>query len=120
MFCCNFNPQSNLIVSGSVRDFLVSAVDPLYFSRQRSIKISEFIQSKFYKETGDSIHIEVKNILLGPTYNAKEYSKKDYLKHEYIKLIPTYTISRDLPIKYVSPKPYIVNYDYFYEIQRLY
>lgn len=88
--------------------------DPMYNARQKSIKASELIQNKFIKETGDTIHIEIKNIVLGPKYNKKEFTIEDYMQYEYIKLIPIYKNKRQLPISKISVRPYIVNYDYYF------
>ena len=88
--------------------------DPLFKARQKSLKASELIKTKFFKETGDTIHIEIKNVVLGPRYNKKEYLIEDYMQYEYIKLVPVYKNRRKLPMARLSSRPYIVNYDYYF------
>lgn len=88
--------------------------DPLIIARQKSKKAYALIRDKYLRETGDTIHIEVKNIVMGPQYNKSEYSIQDYMQYEYIKLVPIYKYKRKLPIPKINARPYVVNYDYYF------
>lgn len=92
-----------------------STANLLQLADVRAKKIKKYIQSKYHKATGHFIKVIIKNIITGPPYTAKkEFSKLDYFTFDYIKLIPIYKNERQLPIKPVSVRPYVVNYDYYF------
>ncbi len=88
--------------------------DQLYFARQKSAKTKQLLQEMFLNQTADTLNIKIRNVLLGPEYNKREFKTEDYLQFEYIKLVPVFNQKRELPIKTLYPIPYIVNYDYFF------
>ena len=93
--------------------------DAVYTARQRSKKVKEFIEKKYFKEVGDSIQIEILNVVLGPNLKTKlkysKFIKADFFQYEYINLVPVFTKDRKLNLKPISTRPYMVNYDYYFK-----
>jgi hypothetical protein len=89
--------------------------DQLYLSRQKAVRVQKQFIDLFYQKTGDSLDVEVKNILQGPNYLKKHFSKADYIEFEYIKFVPVYKNERKIYKSPVNPMPYIVNYDYYFK-----
>jgi hypothetical protein len=109
------NPNFKVIVEASTSRLKRKIeTDQLYFARQKSAKAKKLLEKMFFVQTNDTLNIEIRNVLLGPEYNKKEFKTEDYLQYEYIKLVPVFNQKRELPIKTLYPIPYIVNYDYFF------
>jgi len=109
------NPNFKVIIEASTSHLKRKIeTDQLYFSRQKSNKAKQLLKKMFFEQTNDTLNVEIRNVLLGPEYNKREFKTEDYLQFEYIKLVPVFNQKRELPIKSMYPIPYIVNYDYFF------
>ncbi len=93
--------------------------DDIYTARQRGTEVKVSLEKKYYEETGDSIVIEIINVVLGPKWSEKmkyvKFSQSDYFQYEYIKLLPVFTKDRKLNLSPVPTRPYMVNYDYYFK-----
>jgi len=111
----NINSDFKIIIESSTSRLKRKIeTDQLYFARQKSAKAKQLLKTMFLAQTKDTLNIEIRNVLLGPEYNKREFKTEDYLQFEYIKLVPVFNQKRELPIKTLYPIPYIVNYDYFF------
>ncbi len=111
----SYNKDFKLIIVASTSHLKRKIkTDQLYFARQKSLTNKRFLEQLFLNQTGDTLHIEIKNVLQGPVYNPKEFKTSEYLQYEYVKLIPVFNEKRIIPIKIKYPTPYIVHYDYFF------
>ncbi len=88
--------------------------DPYEVALEKGQKIEEFIKKKFHKETGRTLNVRVVTCIQGPEFETQNFTQPEYFKYEYIKLIPVFLTQRNLGIEPMPPKPYIVNYDYYY------
>jgi len=89
-------------------------VDPYVAAQNKGDKIAAFIKEKYFKETGKRLDVNVITTVQGPEFDTKDFTQPMYFTYEYIKLIPNYLTARNLSVVPVKPKPYIVNYDYYY------
>jgi hypothetical protein len=109
------NPNFKIIIEASTSRLKRKIeTDQLYFARKKSVKAKKLLKKMFFEQTNDTLNVEIRNVLLGPEYNKKEFKTEDYLQYEYVKLVPVFNQKRELPIKALYPIPYIVNYDYFF------
>lgn len=89
--------------------------DLLSFSDLKAKKIKKIIQTKYYLATGHFITVNINTIVSGPQYSERKmFTDSDYFQYDYFKLIPIYKSERKLPLKPISPRPYVVNYDYYF------
>ncbi|MDX1350002.1 MAG: DUF1573 domain-containing protein [Putridiphycobacter sp.] len=89
-------------------------VDPYAAAQEKGEKVAAFIKDKYYKETGKTITVNVVTTVQGPEFETKNFTQPMYFKYEYVKLIPIYLSPRHVDALPIKPKPYIVNYDYYY------
>ena len=89
-------------------------VDPYVAAQNKGDKVAAFIKEKYFKETGKTVQVNVVTTVQGPEFETTNFTQPMYFKYEYIKLIPNYLNPRLLQQLPVRPKPYIVNYDYYY------
>ena len=89
-------------------------VDPFVAALRKGEKVAAFIKQKYFKETGKTIQVNVISTVQGPEFETKNFTQPMYFKYEYIKLVPLYMSPRQMNVLPVRPKPYIVNYDYYY------
>lgn len=89
-------------------------VDPYVAAQNKGDKVASFIKEKYYKETGKRLDVNVITTVQGPEFDTRNFTQPMYFNYEYIKLIPNYLTPRKLKISPIKPKPYIVNYDYYY------
>lgn len=89
-------------------------VDPYVAAKNKGDKVSAFLKRKYFKEIGRTLNIDVITTVQGPEFETKNFTQPMYFKYEYIKLVPNYLTPRYLGNSPIRPKPYIVNYDYYY------
>lgn len=106
----------SIILESSVSHSInASKINSLQLADKRAKQIKKIIQAKFHKATGHFIRVIIKNVISGLPYSSKkEFSTTDFSNYDYIKLIPIYKNDRQLPVKPVSVRPYVVNYDYYF------
>ena len=91
-----------------------SGIEPYLAAKQKGEKVARFIKERYFKVTGKKLNIELITTVQGPEYDLENFSKSDYYNYDYVKLVPVFTDRRKISIKPIQPKPYIVNYDYYY------
>ena len=89
-------------------------IDPFVAAKEKGEKTALFIKQKYYKETGRRLTVRTVNTVQGPDFETKNFTQPQYFKYEYIKLVPNYLSKRNIKITPIKPKPYIVNYDFYY------
>ncbi|MFK8039581.1 MAG: DUF1573 domain-containing protein [Crocinitomicaceae bacterium] len=89
-------------------------VDPYLAAKNKGDKVAAFLKRKFFKEIGRTLDVNVITTVQGPEFETKNFTQPMYFKYEYIKLVPNYLKPRYLGQSPIRPKPYIVNYDYYY------
>lgn len=89
-------------------------VDPYVAAQSKGDEVAKYIKDKYFKETGKTLQVNVVTTVQGPEFETKNFTQPMYFKYEYIKLIPNYLTPRQLGVLPIRPKPYIVNYDYYY------
>lgn len=75
-------------------------------------KVAKQLEDKFKKETGKTLHIIKKSFVHGPPATAEYKKRIDFSQFEYIKIIPLTNLRLNYPPK--EPKPYSVNFDYYF------
>ena len=86
--------------------------DNMILALQKGNKAKEFLVNKFRKETGAELSVELKTFVRGPLYAGDIKGLVDFSQYEYLNLIPiVHNKKRANPLK---PKPYMVNFDYFF------
>lgn len=89
-------------------------IDPYLVAKHKGDKIAALLKRKFYKEMGRTLSVDIVTTVQGPEFETKNFTQPMYFKYEYIKLVPNYLTPRYLGQTPIKPKPYIVNYDYYY------
>ncbi len=89
-------------------------VDPYLVAKNKGEKVADFLKEKFFKETGKTLVVNVITTVQGPEFETKNFTQPMYFDYEYVKLIPNYLNQRNIDLSFERPKPYIVNYDYYY------
>lgn len=110
----NQMPTTLIIQSAISRKPSLNNTDFMYEARQKGQLVETLLATKYYQETGDSLSIQLKYSIVGPAYSLTDFKKSDYINSEFVSLIPVYNQNRQLIKKSLSPKPYAVNYDYYF------
>ncbi len=90
------------------------AGDPFSVAQEKGEKVAAFIKEKYLLATGKKLLVDLIVNIQGPSFETKNFTQPQYFNYEYIKIVPNYLKSRAMPLNQIKPKPYIVNYDYYY------
>ncbi|MFD1550578.1 DUF1573 domain-containing protein [Putridiphycobacter roseus] len=90
------------------------AGDPYAIAQEKGEKTMAWIKEKYFQATGKKLLVELIVNIQGPSFETQNFTQPQYFNFEYIKLVPNYLKSRNMPLRPIKPKPYIVNYDYYY------
>ena len=88
--------------------------DPLVVAKEKGETVVEFIKEKYKREVGKELDVRLVTCVQGPEFETQNFTQPEYFKYEYINLVPVFLTPREIEIPPIEPKPYIVNYDYYY------
>jgi hypothetical protein len=105
--------EVELLIESSKSSIPRNGEDDLYsLALKNGNDIKNFLQKKFLDETGRSLKIKVDAYVGGPAYNWKLKNNVDYSKYEYVSIIPLVHHQKGQNRQII--KPYMVNFDYFF------
>ncbi|MEO9531654.1 MAG: DUF1573 domain-containing protein [Crocinitomicaceae bacterium] len=105
--------EIKLLVFSSKSTIPVEGADNLYtLALSKGKAIQKQLQKKFLDETGRTLTIQVEADIQGPEYNWKLKRDVDYDQYEYINIIPLVHHKKGVNEQII--KPYMVNFDYFF------
>ncbi len=75
-------------------------------------EIKKALSRKFLDETGKILQVEIQAFERGPDYIKENKSHVSFSEYEYLTLIPV--VHQNDEVNAFNPKPYMVNFDYFF------